>query len=56
MNIDDLSIKITGKDTASAVFRQHYRSSTFTGSTDKTLKLVRRQGQWKIRQELIGRH
>jgi hypothetical protein len=38
------------------VFRQEYRSSTFDGSTFKTLKLVLDKGQWLIKRELIGRH
>jgi tetratricopeptide (TPR) repeat protein len=56
VDIQDLSIDVTGKTTASAVFRQEYRSSTFDGSTFKTLKLVLDKGQWLIKRELIGRH
>jgi len=56
VGVDNLSIRMTGTDTATAVFRQQYRSSTFKGDTTKTLKMVLRDGQWKIRQELIGSH
>jgi len=56
VDIQDLSIDITGKTSASAVFRQEYRSSTFDGSTFKTLELVLEKGQWLIKRELIGRH
>lgn len=54
VELDGLEINVKG-DTASATFRQHYRSSGFSGSTDKTLELVERDGQWRIRQESIGR-
>jgi len=55
VDIQDLDIKLTGKQTAFAVFRQEYRSSTFDGSTDKTLEMELKKGQWLIKQELIGR-
>jgi tetratricopeptide (TPR) repeat protein len=56
VDIRDLSITVTGANSASAVFYQEYRSSGFNGATDKTLKLVRKGDDWLIRQELIGRH
>ncbi|WP_230968982.1 nuclear transport factor 2 family protein [Nitrogeniibacter aestuarii] len=56
VDVDNLSIRVTGKDSASAVFRQQYRSPTFKGDTTKTLKMVLRDGRWKITQELIGSH
>jgi len=56
VDVDNLAIRMTGKDTASAVFRQQYRSPTFNGDTIKTLKMVLRGGEWKIAQELIGSH
>lgn len=54
VELDNIEITTDGK-TASAMFRQHYRSTGFNGSTDKTLNLVVLDGQWRIRQELIGR-
>jgi len=56
VDIQDLSIEVTGQATALAVFRQEYRSNTFDGSTFKTLELVLDKGQWLIKRELIGRH
>ena len=53
VELADIEITTDG-ETASAIFRQHYRSSGFSGSTDKTLKLVTVDGRWRIRQELIG--
>ena len=52
--LEDVEITTDG-DTATAYFRQHYRSSGFNGSTDKTLRLVATNGEWRIREELIGR-
>lgn len=56
VEIDNLDIRMTGADTASAVFRQQYRSPTFKGDATKTLKMILRDGKWKIAQELIGVH
>lgn len=56
VEIDNLEIRMTGKDSASAVFRQQYRSPTFKGDATKTLKMILRDGKWKIAQELIGVH
>ena len=56
VEVDNLDIRLTGDDTATAVFRQQYRSSTFKGDTTKSLIFVRRDGRWRIQQELIGRH
>ena len=47
------SITMDG-DTATAVFRQSYRSDTFKSNSTKTLKLTRVGGKWLIKQELVG--
>ena len=54
VTLEDIEITTSGK-AATVYFRQHYRSSGFNGSTDKTLRLVRSNGRWLITQELIGR-
>ncbi|MFV0663795.1 YybH family protein, partial [Denitromonas sp.] len=54
VELENIEISVTGNK-AKAVFRQHYNSSGFSGSTDKTLVLVQQDGQWRIQQELIGR-
>ncbi|MBT0960771.1 nuclear transport factor 2 family protein [Denitromonas iodatirespirans] len=54
VELENISITVNGKQ-ARAIFRQHYDSSGFSGSTDKTLVLVQQDGQWRIQQELIGR-
>lgn len=54
VELEDVTVTVDGNQ-AKAVFRQHYDSSGFSGSTDKTLVLVQQGGQWRIQQELIGR-
>ncbi|MBT9567899.1 MAG: tetratricopeptide repeat protein [Thiobacillus sp.] len=47
VQLSDLSVDQQG-DTATATFRQTYRSDRFTSSVAKTLKLVQKNGQWLI--------
>lgn len=47
------SITVEG-DTATAVFRQAYRSDTFKSDSTKTLRLARVAGKWLIKQERVG--
>ncbi|MCZ4303538.1 tetratricopeptide repeat protein [Zoogloeaceae bacterium G21618-S1] len=51
--LENIKVTING-GTAKATFRQHYDSSGFSGSTNKTLVFVQQDGQWRIQQELIG--
>jgi tetratricopeptide (TPR) repeat protein len=47
VKISDLKIEQQG-DTASATFRQAYRSDRLTSTVTKTLKLALQNGQWRI--------
>ncbi|MHB1187490.1 YybH family protein [Thiobacillus sp.] len=47
VKISDLKIEQQG-DTASATFRQAYRSDRLTSTVSKTLKLTLQNGQWRI--------
>lgn len=53
VDVENPRVSISG-DRATVRFQQHYRSSGFNGSTNKTLELVRRGDQWRIRRELVG--
>jgi adhesin transport system outer membrane protein len=46
--IDDVVLKTTGKDSASTVFRQGYRSGTYGDVVTKQLDWRRVDGKWKI--------
>ena len=41
-------------DTATAKFRQHYKSASLKTGSGKTVVLVRHDGRWLIQQEKIG--
>jgi len=47
------SIAVEG-DTATAVFRQSYRSDSFKATSTKTLTMTRVGGKWLIKQERVG--
>lgn len=47
VKISDLKIEQQG-DTASAIFRQAYRSDRLSSTVTKTLKLALRNGEWRI--------
>ena len=47
------SITVDG-DSATAVFRQAYRSDTLKTTSTKTIRLVKVGGQWLIKQERVG--
>ena len=53
VQLENLDIKVDG-DRAEARFRQHYNSNNFDASTNKRLVLIKRGGQWRIQQELVG--
>lgn len=50
VSYDEPQIAING-DRATAKFRQHYKSSSLSGSTNKTLILVRAGNRWLIQEE-----
>ena len=47
VQLSDMTIDLQG-DTASATFRQAYRSDRFSSTVTKTLKLALQNGQWRI--------
>ena len=47
VQLSDMTIDLQG-DTASASFRQAYRSDRFNSTVTKTLKLALQNGQWRI--------
>lgn len=51
VQLSDMSIDQQG-DTASATFRQAYRSDRFSSTVTKTLKLMLQNGQWRIVDEV----
>ncbi|MCF8197162.1 MAG: tetratricopeptide repeat protein [Sulfuritalea sp.] len=53
VSYDNLRITING-DTATASFRQHYKSSNFKTSGNKVLQMGKRDGKWMIVQERVG--
>lgn len=53
VSYDDLRVSTDG-DTATAKFRQHYRSANLKTSSNKVLRMVKREGKWQIQQELVG--
>lgn len=48
-----LSMQVNGDD-ATATIRQSYKSDTLKSNTTKTLKLVKTNGRWLIKQERVG--
>jgi tetratricopeptide (TPR) repeat protein len=50
---ENLKITVDG-DTATAKFRQHYKSASLKTSSNKVLQLVKRDGKWLILQERVG--
>ena len=53
VNVENLRITVDG-DTATARFRQHYKSATLKTSSNKLLQLGKREGKWLILQERVG--
>ena len=53
VDLEMRSVEVDG-DEATAVFRQSYASDTFKSNATKTLKLVKSNGRWLIRQERVG--
>ena len=55
VSVEGLRVAIDGPDHATAQFRQHYKSANLKTSGNKTLVLVRQDGNWLIQQEKVGR-
>lgn len=53
VSIENLRINVDG-DSATAKFRQHYKSATLKTSSNKVLQLGKRDGKWLILQERVG--
>ncbi len=55
INVSYENLRITVKgDTATASFRQHYKSANFKTSGNKVLQMGKRDGKWLILQERVG--
>jgi tetratricopeptide (TPR) repeat protein len=55
VSVEDLHVTPEGTDTATARFRQNYRSAGMKTSSTKTLILVRQDSKWLIQQERLGK-
>jgi len=55
VSAEGLRIAADGPDHVTAQFRQHYKSANLKTSSNKTLVLVRQDGNWLIQQEKVGR-
>ena len=53
VSVESLRVTVDG-DTATAKFRQHYKSATLKTSSNKILQLGKRDGKWLILQERVG--
>lgn len=53
VSVENLRITFDG-DSATAKFRQHYKSATLKTSSNKVLQLGKRDGKWLILQERVG--
>lgn len=53
VSYENLKVTVDG-DSATAKFRQHYKSATLKTSSNKVLQLGKRDGKWQILQERVG--
>lgn len=53
VSYENLKVSVDG-DTATAKFRQHYKSANLKTSSNKVLLLAKRDGKWQIVQERVG--
>ncbi|MBB5018219.1 adhesin transport system outer membrane protein [Chitinivorax tropicus] len=51
--VEDISIKLQGKDKAQVNFLQRYRSDSYSDNVMKQLDMVLEQGAWKINREMV---
>src|SRR3990172_4840256 len=54
VNLEGLKVGAINGNITTVSFRQHYRSDSFKGDSNKTLDMVRVDGKWLIRQERVG--
>lgn len=54
VSVESPRVSLTGDNTATVSFRQHYRSDSLKTSSTKTLSLVKVDGKWLIQQERVG--
>lgn len=54
VSFDNLRVSVEG-DTATASFRQQYKSASFKTSSNKVLQMGKRDGKWLILQERVGK-
>jgi hypothetical protein len=55
VNLEGLKVGAVNDNITTVSFRQHYRSDSFKGDSNKTLVMVRVDGKWLIRQERVGK-
>jgi Flp pilus assembly protein TadD len=54
VTLSDVNVKMVNDNEATVTFRQSYKSDTLKNSNTKTLKVVRVDGKWLIKQERAG--
>jgi tetratricopeptide (TPR) repeat protein len=54
VQITSPKVTISGNNQATVTFRQSYHSDRFTGESNKTIVMVKRDGRWLIQQEKVG--
>lgn len=54
VQISSPKVTISGNNQATVTFRQSYRSDRFSGESNKTVIMVKRDGRWLIQQEKVG--
>jgi tetratricopeptide (TPR) repeat protein len=54
VSLSDINVKMVSDNEATATFRQSYKSDSLKNSNTKTLRLVRVDGKWLIKQERAG--
>ena len=53
VSIEKLDVKLVG-ETATATFRQNYRSASLKANSTKSVTMVQRDGKWLIKHEQVG--
>ncbi|NTV10687.1 MAG: nuclear transport factor 2 family protein, partial [Zoogloea sp.] len=54
VELENVRVVSFENDRATVKFRQHYRSSNLSTSSNKTLVMVKHDGHWVIQQERVG--
>ena len=55
LKLDQVKLRLIGKDQASSEFVQHYRSNSYRDVVTKTLQWQRVAGRWLITQEMVSK-